>query len=135
MKTQHNTFHKCKYHFDWIAQRWANWAKNGQFYNVCLISQNLSDEIFSNRTKWRPIITPFSGLNAILIESPEGGQIGQKWVKNGQFYKVCLISQKLCDEFIFLIESNEGSSLHLSAMKMPFWFSPQIGQKWVENPA
>jgi len=49
------------------------------------------------------MMTPFSSENAILIEMPEVGQIGQKTCKkagkNGQFYKPCLISQKLCDEF------------------------------------
>jgi len=28
------------------------------------------------------MITPVSSENAILIESPQVGQIGQKWVKN-----------------------------------------------------
>jgi len=45
------------------------------------------------------MMTPFSSGNAILIEMPEVGQIGQKAGKNGQFYKLCLISQKLSDEF------------------------------------
>ena len=53
----------------------------------------------SYHTKWRFIMTAFPIQNAVLIKLPEGGQIGQKWAKFRQFYKLCLISQKLSDEF------------------------------------
>ena len=46
-------------------------------------------------------MTAFSSENAILNWIVEGGQIGQIWAKFRQFYKLCLISQKLSDEFSF----------------------------------
>ena len=85
------------------------WAKFRPFYKLCQISPKLSDEFSSYCTKWRLIMTACSSQNAILIESPESGQIGQKWAKFRQFYKLCLIPQKLSDVF-FLIAPNEGSS-------------------------
>jgi len=33
-------------------------------------------------------MTPFSSENAILIEMPEVGQIGQKWAKIGQILTI-----------------------------------------------
>ena len=156
MNTHHDFFLQPKHHFDWIARRWANWAKIGEnspilqtlpnfsktvwwiffkFWEMIIwvntprrffrifdwiifaqfmgkkwaklanlrtwakFSQKLSDKFFFNHTKWRLIMISFCSQNAILIESPEGGQIGQKWAKICQFYKLCLFFQKLFDEF------------------------------------
>ena len=91
------------------GQMGQKWVKIRQFYKLCLISPKLSDEFSSYRSKCRLIITAFSSQNAILIELPKGGQIGQKWAKIRQFYKFCLISRKLSDEFL-LITPYEGPS-------------------------
>ena len=136
MKAHYDTFLQWKCHFDWIARSWQNRARNGRFYKLCLISQKLSDNFSSYYTKWRPIMTPFFGENAILIESPEVGQIGQNWAKNGWFYKLCLISQKLSDNF-------SSNRTKWKPILTPFFSEnailielPEIGrfgQNWVKN--
>ena len=73
------------------------WAKFHQIYKFSLFSQKVFDVKLLNRIKWSTIIPPFSSLNAISIELPKGGQ---KWAKIHKFYKLCLFSQKLFDEFL-----------------------------------
>ena len=53
------------------------------------------------------MMTSFSSENAILIESPEGGQNGQFRAKNGQFYKLNLLKN---DEMNFLQIISDDSS-------------------------
>jgi len=60
------------------------------------------------------MITPFSSENAILIEMPKVGQIGQKWPKkraktdNFTNFAYFLKNYQVCDEFFFQIAPNEG---------------------------
>jgi len=117
MKAHDYTFLQWKWHFDWNAQSWANlaktckkWANTDNFAN-CLISQKLSDEFFSNRTKWWLMMTPFCSENAILIEMPEVGQIVQKRAKMGknrQFFSMPDFSKTMW-WFLFHIATNESS--------------------------
>ena len=49
-------------------------GKIGQFYKLCLIFRYLWNELFSNHTKWRLIMTPFSSESAILKNGWKSGQ-------------------------------------------------------------
>ena len=104
-------------------------------YKLCLISQKLSDEFSSYCTKWRVIMTACSSQNAILIELPESGQIGPKWAKFHQFYKLCPISQKISDEFSSYCTKWRVIMTAFSSQNAILIESPkggQIGQKWAK---
>ena len=110
-------------------------AKMANLRTWAKFSQKLSDKFFFNRTKWRLIMTSFCSQNAILIESPEGGQIGQKWAKIRWFYKLCLISQKLFDKFSFngtkwIFIMTTFSSQSAIVIELPE--GGQIGQKFTD---
>ena len=63
------------------------------------ISQNPSDNFFSNLVESiLGTISPWT-LNTILLESFEVGQIGLKWPKIGLFFTKCPFAQKLSDNF------------------------------------
>ena len=117
------------------GQMGQKWAKIRQFYKLCLISPKLSDEFSSYHSKCRLIITAFSSQNAILIELPKGGQIGQKWAKIYQFYKLCLIAQKQSDEFSSYCSKCRLIITPFSNQNAILIESPevgQIGQKWAK---
>ena len=110
-------------------------AKIHQLYKHCLFSQKVFDEFYSNCTKWRPIMTSFSILNEILIESPKGGQIGQKQAKIHQFYKLCLFSLNLFDEFLSNCTNWRFIIIPFSVWNTILIESPeggQIGQNWAK---
>jgi len=122
-----------------IGRKWAKKrAKIGRFTNFLQFSQKPRGEFFFNRTKWSLIMIPISSENAILIESPEVGQIGQKVGKNRQFYKLCLISLKLCDEFFsncikwrfIMTPFSSAKAILIESLEVG-----QIGQKWPKKRA
>ena len=109
------------------------WAKIRQFYKLCLISQKVFGKVSSNHTRWRLTMTSFYSQSAILAESPKGGQIGQKFVKICQFYKLCLLPRKLFDKFSFHRTKWILIMISFSSQKAILIESPeggQIGQKW-----
>ena len=114
------------------GQIWQKWAKIRQFYKLCLISQKLLDKFSSNHTKWRLIVSSFCSQNANLIESPEGGHIGQKWAKIRQFYKLCLISQKLFDKFFSNHTKWRLIMTSFSSQNAILIESRDGGQKWAK---
>ena len=132
MKAHHDSYPWWKRHFEWIAQSRANRAKNGRFHKLCLISQKLPDNFSCNRTKWKPIMTPFSSENPILIESPEVGQIGQNRAKNGRFHKLCLISQKLSDNFSCNRTRWRPIMTPISCENAILIESPKVGANWAK---